>query len=535
MLKRILCLLLCVAVLFSFCSLPDARAANESVKTQLMQIYNRFPNGKYWNHVGSSESGSNSVTSTPCSSHAGCSWNKACYCNKFDNAIQCMGYAYKIAYEIVGVSARDFDKSYTLSASKLRVGDIIRFKNDTHSITVTGVKGNRISFTDANWTGKCKIRWSQINLSELKGFSYVLHYKNNNRKNTDLDFYENVYQPDNTELWQNISASSLNIRSDRSVDSAYVASIPSGAEFYIYKHYSDGEYLWGKVKYGAYKGWCALNWAKYISTNGKCAQPSFISAKSSYYFGEATLRWSSVSGADRYVLRICDSGGKLVKKYTTKNCKYTLDIKKTGSYTAKVYAKSTRSQTWFPASSEISFKLTKEKPLHVSDISMKNELAIVCGQNKTLSASALPEKAADKTLTWKSSDKSVATVSSSGKITAKKCGVAEIICTADDKGAYSEKCIVTVKPAKVQKLKQTDSKRDESISLKWNAAKGASYYSIYLYKDGEYTKVSQTTETNYKLSNLKKSKNYYFKVRAVYKKANTVIAGAYSDKLKAKA
>lgn len=535
MFKRILSLILCVISFVSLCSMPKAEAANEGVKTQLIKLYNKFPHGKYWNHVGSSENNPDGVTFTPCPNHYSCSWKKSCYCNKFDSAIQCMGYAYKIAYEIVGVSPREYTKSYTLDASKLRVGDVIRYKKDTHSITVTGVKGNRISFTDANWTGKCQIRWAEMNLSEIKGFSYVLHYKNNNRKNTDLDFYEKALQPDNTETWKNISVSSLNVRKDHDLSAALVASIPAGESFFVYRHYTDGEYLWGKVKYGAYTGWCALNWSEYVSTSGKCAKPTFKGVQDSYYYKDAVLRWSKVEGADRYVLKIYDKNGDFVKKYYTENLKRSLDIKTAGTYKAKVFAVSNQNASWTPQSEEITFKLTTKKPVYVTDFSMKNKLTLVCGKSKTLSVSVIPQNASDKSVVLESSNPSIATVSQNGKITAKKCGKVKITCTSEDKNGYSETCTVTVKPAKVEKLKQTDKKRDTRIGLQWNAAKGATYYNIYMYNGKEYEKIGKIKDTGCYIEELNKNKTYYFKVVAVYKNGKTVIYGDYSDKLKATA
>ena len=535
MLKKILCLMLSFVAIISLCSMPKAEAANESVKTQLMKLYNRFPHGKYWNHVGVKDWDSDTVTSTPCSGHYSCSWKRACSCNRFDNAIQCMGYAHKISYEITGVSPREYTKSYKLDASKLRVGDVIRYKSDTHSLTVTGVKGTRISFTDANWIGKCQIRWSEMDISEIMRFSYVLHYKNNNRKNTDLDFYEDAPQPDNTEIWVNSSSSSLNIRKAHTVDSDCVTSIPAGDEFFIYRHYDDGDILWGKVKYGAYTGWCALNWSEYKSTKGKCAEPSFTSPKETYYYKEATLRWSSVSGADKYVVRVLDSKGELAARYVTENIRQTLDIEKTGKYTAKVYARSSHNSTWDPVSKEISFTLTKSKPVYVTDISMKNSLSLTAGSSKTIKATVEPENASDKTLIWRSSDESVATVSSKGKVTAKKCGYAEITCRSDDKKGYSEVCEIIVKPAKADNLKQTDKKRDTKVSFKWSKAKGASFYEIYKYEGGEYILVAKTKKTEYTETDLKKNKTYYFKVVSVYKNDGVKIKSDYSDRLKATA
>ena len=72
---------------------------------------------------------------------------------KFDNATQCMGFAYLMANQVFGGSARDWEKSYTLSGVK--PGDIIRYSNSSkgHSVFVTGVEGNTICFVDCNGNG----------------------------------------------------------------------------------------------------------------------------------------------------------------------------------------------------------------------------------------------------------------------------------------------------------------------------------------------------------------------------------------------
>ena len=195
MLKRFTLFILSLVMILNCFSVAFCTFAADDTKDILVSLVKKFPDGKYWNHMGSDKNAPDKVTNTPCESHSECGWQEgACSCNSYDNAIQCMGYAYKIANEITGKSARNFTKVTTLKASNLRVGDVIRYRNNGHSICVTGVNGTQISYTDCNWDYKCGIRWGVMDVSYIKskGFTYVLHLDGNNRKNTDIDFYEDV-------------------------------------------------------------------------------------------------------------------------------------------------------------------------------------------------------------------------------------------------------------------------------------------------------------------------------------------------------
>ena len=86
-----------------------------------------------------------------------------------------------------------------------------------------------------------------------------------------------------------------------------------------------------------------------------------------------------------------------------------------------------------------SFKAIVNQP--VSGISLDKEtISITEGETETLTATITPSYATDKTVTWTTSDTSVATVDG-GVVTAVKAGTATITATA---GGYSASCVVTV-------------------------------------------------------------------------------------------
>ena len=81
----------------------------------------------------------------------------------------------------------------------------------------------------------------------------------------------------------------------------------------------------------------------------------------------------------------------------------------------------------------------------VSQITLnKTETSISVGNSETLTATVAPENAANKALTWASSDEDVATVAPDGTVTAVKAGAATITATAEDGSGKSATCTVTV-------------------------------------------------------------------------------------------
>ena len=79
----------------------------------------------------------------------------------------------------------------------------------------------------------------------------------------------------------------------------------------------------------------------------------------------------------------------------------------------------------------------------VSSVSLnKTSVTLTEGESEVLNATVKPDDATDKTVTWTTSDASIATVDGNGKVTAVKAGTATITAKAGDKSAT---CTVTVK------------------------------------------------------------------------------------------
>lgn len=92
----------------------------------------------------------------------------------------------------------------------------------------------------------------------------------------------------------------------------------------------------------------------------------------------------------------------------------------------------------------------KEETIAVTGVTLnKAALTLTEGASEKLTATVKPDNATNKTVTWTSSDRSIATVDANGKVTAVKAGVAKITAKAGDKTA---ECTVTVNKAEEVKV-----------------------------------------------------------------------------------
>lgn len=171
-----LCILLLLAVLplGGVCAeeTPMAQADTMTI-TQLQQ---KYPHGTYWNHT---KGGSEDYTTSPCTHHSGsCTYSGSCGCNTYQGkTIQCMGFAYQLASLAYGCDPRTEWTSNNDSSAldTLKAGDIVRYMWNGHSIFVTAVDGDTVTYADANGDGHCQIQWNRtVTKATLKrSFTYV--------------------------------------------------------------------------------------------------------------------------------------------------------------------------------------------------------------------------------------------------------------------------------------------------------------------------------------------------------------------------
>lgn len=130
-------------------------------------------------------------------------------------------------------------------------------------------------------------------------------------------------------------------------------------------------------------------------------------------------------------------------------------VNSSGLVTAKANGTATITATTADGGKKASCTVTVTTP--TSGVSVSPTTAtIIKGQTRQLTATVAPSSASNKSVSWSSSNNSVATVNSSGLVTAKAAGNADITVTTAD-GNYKAVCKVTVRvPVTGVSLSETD-------------------------------------------------------------------------------
>lgn len=169
----------------------------------------------------------------------------------------------------------------------------------------------------------------------------------------------------------------------------------------------------------------------------------------------------------------------------------------------------------------------KPKKITLSDTSV----VLAKGSTADIGAGVSPYYAVNK-LTWKSSDTKIVTVSSSGKITAKSCGIATVTCYSTADPSVFAECKVKVTLNRVSGL--TFSKATQTaVKITWNKNDDADIYKVYLRDEssGKKILVGQTENPSYIFRELSPGQKITCYVAAVKKDAAVLYNSGYSTAL----
>ena len=139
---------------------------------------------------------------------------------------------------------------------------------------------------------------------------------------------------------------------------------------------------------------------------------------------DVSFSWSWLTGV---------SSAKTGQSFISSSGSYWQDVSASG-YNCRIKAYTDKRDTTTPADVKVS-RIT---------LSASTGLTLTKGQTQKLTATVAPANATNRTVTWKTSDKNVATVSENGLVTAVGGGDATITCTAQDGSGVKATCKVTV-------------------------------------------------------------------------------------------
>ncbi len=291
--KRILAALLAMAMLLTLLPLGTVSASGGALS--LEELRDKYPHGTYWNHRGTANN-PGGYTTTPCTHHNGCSYNGSCGCNAYDGvAIQCLGFAYQLASLAYDCDPRaEWSANYNSSAvNKLKAGDIVRYKYNSHSIFVTAVDGNTVTYADCNSDLRCQIKWDQtVTKSQLKAsFAYikaapkaldakpVLSIKYNANGGTIaggvIGNRYTITDPDG-----------VNMRSGAGTDNKILVCLQKGTTFTVKKGNTKiaNGYTWGKTTVGSTTGWLVIS--DFVEKTGVAREGDYYVDNSLIYTSE---------------------------------------------------------------------------------------------------------------------------------------------------------------------------------------------------------------------------------------------------------
>ena len=216
--------------------------------------------------------------------------NYSTWTGTFNGGKQCYGFAHMIGNDVFGSLPSSWTKVYSIDSVK--VGDLIQYGNTSgsgHTIFVTGVSGNTITFLDCNGNGNysggskvrtCGIKWDntiQKNAKMFKkySFSYLL---------SSPGISPDIQKPDTCNCSESYAGNyivttsqlPLTIRSGHGGSYGKVGSIPKGTTVYVSK--ANGS--WAHVTYNGVSGYCSM---EYLSKQEPAVEEGWVDIGTNFF------------------------------------------------------------------------------------------------------------------------------------------------------------------------------------------------------------------------------------------------------------
>lgn len=303
--KRVLAMLLTVAMLLTL--LPAGAVSASGGALSLAQLREKYPHGAYWNHTGTTNK-AGSYTWNPCTHHTGnCDYGGGCGCNSYNGvAIQCMGFAYQLASLAYDCDPRREwgNNTGTTALNTLKPGDIVRYKNNSHSIFVIGVEGDTVTYADCNSDRRCKIKWDQTTTkAALKAtFTYVKSapYALEDGVSATATLTIRYHAGGGTiagavigDRYTVTDPDGVNLRSGAGTGNPVLTALPKGTVFTVKTGNTKkaGGYTWGKTTYNGTTGWLVIS--DFVEKTGTLREGDYYLSESLVHradSGEAVTR-----------------------------------------------------------------------------------------------------------------------------------------------------------------------------------------------------------------------------------------------------
>ena len=143
----------------------------------------------------------------------------------------------------------------------------------------------------------------------------------------------------------------------------------------------------------------------------------------------------------------------------------------------------------------------------------KTSITIVKGGTAKLTATVTPYAAADKNVTWKSSDEKIATVDESGNVLGVGFGTTSVTVTTED-GGFTAACEVRVTLASPEITNAVAG--EDNIKVEWNSVSGATSYEVGYKKTvaSDWNVSGTMSGTSHSITGLEAETSYDIRVRA---------------------